>query len=172
MKPFLVFNFFFNSFMVVVVFLFPGWAGFVIGDFSFVFVSPLPVEGVESLFVFAQPTPFILHSSIHQANHPRSTLLLGEGGKKTPPYRRKTNTAQQQLTAQTQISTTAQSARAGETIASADAEIARFHEILRQIDELEVEFDKVRHIRDIVKGFRSRVEGLERKIDGRGGGKR
>lgn len=84
MKPFLVFNFFFNSFMVVVVFLFPGWAGFVIRDFSFVFVSPLPVEGVESLFVFAQPTPFILHSSIHQANHPRSTLLLGGGEKKLP----------------------------------------------------------------------------------------
>lgn len=46
----------------------------------------------------------------------------------------------------------------------ADAEIARFHEILRQIDELEREFDKVRHIRDIVKGFRARVEALDRRI--------
>ncbi|MCJ1462937.1 hypothetical protein MMC07_001541 [Pseudocyphellaria aurata] len=72
------------------------------------------------------------------------------------------------LTAQTQISTISQSARAGAAMAAADAEIARFRDILRQIDELEVEFDKVRHIRDIVKGFRSRVEGLERKVDGRG----
>lgn len=52
-------------------------------------------------------------------------------------------------------------------MAAADAEIGRFREILRQIDELEVEFDKVRHIRDIVKGFRSRVESLERKVEGR-----
>lgn len=72
-----------------------------------------------------------------------------------------------QLTAQTQISTSAQSSRAGNAMAVADAEIARFREILRQIDELEVEFDKVRHIRDIVKGFRARVEGLERRVDGR-----
>jgi hypothetical protein len=28
----------------------------------------------------------------------------------------------------------------------------------------------VRHIRDIVKGFRARVEGLERRVDGKGGG--
>lgn len=54
-------------------------------------------------------------------------------------------------------------------MAAADAEIARFRDILRQIDELEVEFDKVRHIRDIVKGFRSRVEGLEKRVEGRGG---
>lgn len=53
-------------------------------------------------------------------------------------------------------------------MAIADAEIARFRGILRQIDELETEFDKVRHIRDIVKGFRSRVEGLEKRIDGKG----
>lgn len=70
-----------------------------------------------------------------------------------------------QLTTQTQISTMAQSSRASAgAIAAADAEIARFRDILRQIDELEVEFDKVRHIRDIVKGFRVRVEGLERRV--------
>ena len=73
----------------------------------------------------------------------------------------------EQLTAQTQISTHLQSSRASTAIAAADAEIARFKEILRQIDELETEFDKVRHIRDIVKSFRGRVEGLERRIDGR-----
>ncbi|KAL6721889.1 hypothetical protein ACLMJK_000994 [Lecanora helva] len=74
------------------------------------------------------------------------------------------------LTAQTQRSTSHQSSRAASSIAAADVEIARFRDILRQIDELEVEFDKVRHIRDIVKGFRARVEGLERRVDGRHGG--
>ncbi|KAL8925021.1 MAG: hypothetical protein Q9208_003705 [Pyrenodesmia sp. 3 TL-2023] len=74
----------------------------------------------------------------------------------------------EQLTAQTQISTINQSSRAGAAMAAADAEIARFRDIIRQIDELETEFDKVRHIRDIVKGFRARVEGLERKMDARG----
>ncbi|KAL8794816.1 MAG: hypothetical protein Q9195_002644 [Heterodermia aff. obscurata] len=72
------------------------------------------------------------------------------------------------LTAQTQTCTINQSSRAGAAMAVADAEIARFRGILRQIDELETEFDKVRHIRDIVKGFRSRVEGLEKRIDGKG----
>lgn len=49
-------------------------------------------------------------------------------------------------------------------MAGADAEIARFKDILRQIDELETEFDKVRHIRDIVKAFRGRVEGIGRGL--------
>ncbi|KZF20856.1 hypothetical protein L228DRAFT_240591 [Xylona heveae TC161] len=70
----------------------------------------------------------------------------------------------QMLTAQTQIATQAQYGRASNAMAHADAEIARFRDILRQIDELEVEFDKVRHIRDIVKGFRSRVEALDRRV--------
>ncbi|KAL9613549.1 MAG: hypothetical protein Q9167_001934 [Letrouitia subvulpina] len=72
------------------------------------------------------------------------------------------------LTAQTETSTLSQSSRAGNAMAAADAEIARFRGILRQIDELETEFDKVRHIRDIVKGFRARVEGLEKRFDARG----
>lgn len=46
----------------------------------------------------------------------------------------------------------------------ADVEIARFREILRQIDELQMEFDKIRRIREIVKGFRARVEALDRQI--------
>ena len=69
-----------------------------------------------------------------------------------------------QLTTQTTLSSTAQSRSAANTIAGADAEIARFKDILRQIDELETEFDKVRHIRDIVKGFRARVEGVGRGL--------
>lgn len=132
-------------------------------SFSFVF----------NFFFFVAKSLHSLHSHQSQSAPSPFTLpfLLEEGGeeKKNFPFLPDVKKKKKQLTAQTQISTTAQSARAGETIASADAEIARFHEILRQIDELEVEFDKVRHIRDIVKGFRSRVEGLERKIDGRGG---
>ena len=47
---------------------------------------------------------------------------------------------------------------------NADAEIARFRALLREIDELQVEFDKVRRIGEIVKGFRARVQHLERRI--------
>jgi hypothetical protein len=68
------------------------------------------------------------------------------------------------LTLQTTQASTAQSRGAANTMASADSEIARFKDILRQIDELETEFDKVRHIRDIVKAFRGRVEGLGRGL--------
>ena len=57
--------------------------------------------------------------------------------------------------------------RAAGSIASADAEIARFKEILRQIDELETEFDKVRHIRDIVKAYRARVDGISKGMSRR-----
>jgi len=70
----------------------------------------------------------------------------------------------QVLTQQTQLSTQAQYDRAGNAIEIADAEIARFRDILRQIDELEVEFDKVRRIREIVRGFRARVEALDRRV--------
>ncbi|KAF7870443.1 hypothetical protein EAF04_004187 [Stromatinia cepivora] len=54
---------------------------------------------------------------------------------------------------------------AGNAIAMADAEIARFHEILRQIDELELDFDRIRHIRDIVRGYRQRVEEMEQAVE-------
>ncbi|KAF2458391.1 hypothetical protein BDY21DRAFT_284382 [Lineolata rhizophorae] len=70
----------------------------------------------------------------------------------------------QALHAQTQAATTQQYDRAGNAIEMADAEIARFHEILRQIDELQVEFDKVRHISEIVKGYRARVEAIDRRV--------
>jgi hypothetical protein len=55
--------------------------------------------------------------------------------------------------------------RAGNAIAIADSEIARFHDILRQIDELEVDFDRIRHIRDIVRGYRQRVEEMEQQME-------
>lgn len=46
----------------------------------------------------------------------------------------------------------------------ADNEIARFRAILQNIDELELEFDKIKRIREIVRGFRARVEHLERRM--------
>lgn len=68
-----------------------------------------------------------------------------------------------QLAEQTQSSQELQSDRTGSTIALADAEIARSREILRQIDELEEEFDKIRHIREIIKAYRLRVESEAQK---------
>ncbi|KAL1960507.1 hypothetical protein VTO42DRAFT_7806 [Malbranchea cinnamomea] len=55
--------------------------------------------------------------------------------------------------------------QAGNVIADADAEIARVRQILASIDELETEFEKIERIRDIVKGFRSRVENLDQRLD-------
>ncbi|CAI6253245.1 unnamed protein product [Periconia digitata] len=68
------------------------------------------------------------------------------------------------LSQQTQTATQIQYDRAGNAIQMADAEIARFHAILREIDELQVEFDKVRRIGEIVKGFKARVAHLERRF--------
>ncbi|KAJ4297444.1 hypothetical protein N0V90_005335 [Kalmusia sp. IMI 367209] len=70
----------------------------------------------------------------------------------------------QVLTQQTQTATQMQHGRAGNAIQNADAEIARFRAILRELDELQVEFDKVRRIGEIVKGFKARVQHLERRI--------
>lgn len=40
----------------------------------------------------------------------------------------------------------------------------RLRDILRQCDELQNEFLKIKRIGDIVKGFRARVEDLEKRI--------
>lgn len=69
-----------------------------------------------------------------------------------------------QLTQQTQTATQVQDDRAGNAMQMADAEIARFRSILREIDELQVEFDKVRRIGEIVKGFKARVDYLDRRF--------
>jgi len=55
--------------------------------------------------------------------------------------------------------------RSGHAIAIADSEIARFHDILRQIDELEVDFDRIKHIREIVRSYRHRLEEMERDVE-------
>jgi hypothetical protein len=70
----------------------------------------------------------------------------------------------QALSQQTQMATQIQYDRAGNAIQMADAEIARFRQILREIDELQVEFDKVRRIGEIVKGFKARVDRLDRRL--------
>ena len=69
------------------------------------------------------------------------------------------------LSDQSQMVAQQQYDRAGNAIAIADSEIARFHDILRQIDELEVDFDRIRHIRDIVRGYRQRVEEMEQQME-------
>lgn len=69
------------------------------------------------------------------------------------------------LSEQSQAVAQQQYDRAGNAIAVADAEISRFHDILRQIDELEADFDRVRHIRDIVRSYRLRIEEMEHQLD-------
>ena len=69
------------------------------------------------------------------------------------------------LSEQAQMFTQVQYDRAGNIIDGADAEIARYTEILRQLDELEVDFDRIAHIKEIVKGYRSRVVDLERELE-------
>lgn len=67
----------------------------------------------------------------------------------------------------TELATAAQGARGADALAVADAEIARFRALLRQIDELEAEFEKIGRIREMVRGFRARVEAMERRVERR-----
>ncbi|GJN69332.1 hypothetical protein PLIIFM63780_000477 [Purpureocillium lilacinum] len=76
------------------------------------------------------------------------------------------------LSEQAQMFTQVQYDRAGNIIDGADAEIARYTEILRQLDELEVDFDRIAHIKEIVKGYRQRVEELERDLETSGSSSR
>jgi len=69
-----------------------------------------------------------------------------------------------ELYAQSQVATQSQYDRAGNQIQMADAEIARFQEIIRQIDELQTEWDKVRRIGEMVKMMKERVEELDRRL--------
>ncbi|KAK3298510.1 uncharacterized protein B0H64DRAFT_370984 [Chaetomium fimeti] len=69
------------------------------------------------------------------------------------------------LMEQSQIVTLSVYDRAGNLIDNADAEIARYHDIMAQIDELELDFDRIAGIREIVRGFRQRAEELERELD-------
>lgn len=71
----------------------------------------------------------------------------------------------QYLSEQAQMFTQVQYDRAGNIIDGADAEIERYRQILVQLDELETDFDRIAHIKEIVKGYRSRVEELERDLE-------
>ncbi|KAL4772665.1 hypothetical protein BDW60DRAFT_206877 [Aspergillus nidulans var. acristatus] len=55
--------------------------------------------------------------------------------------------------------------RAGNVIRNADAEIARTRSILSSIDDLENELAKIGHIREIVRAYRGRIEGLDQRLD-------
>ncbi|KAI1825813.1 hypothetical protein F4861DRAFT_152224 [Xylaria intraflava] len=69
------------------------------------------------------------------------------------------------LSEQSAIVTMQQYDRAGNLLENADAEIARFQEIMTQIEELELDFDRIAHIRDIVRDYRQRVERLDRELE-------
>lgn len=69
------------------------------------------------------------------------------------------------LTEQSQIVTYNMYDQAGNLTDNADAEIARYHDIIAQIDELDLDFDRISGIREIVRGFRQRAEELERELE-------
>ncbi|PSR94024.1 hypothetical protein BD289DRAFT_459499 [Coniella lustricola] len=69
------------------------------------------------------------------------------------------------LTNQSELVTMSVYDHAGNLIDNADAEIRRFQLIMSQIDELEIEFDRIRHIRDIVRDYRQRVQEMERALE-------
>lgn len=69
------------------------------------------------------------------------------------------------LSEQSQLVAQQQYDRAGNAIEMADAEIARLNDIMRQMDELEDDFDRIKHIRDIVRTYRQRVDQMERSLE-------
>lgn len=69
------------------------------------------------------------------------------------------------LEEQMQLSLQNSTDRAGNVIRNADAEIARTRSILTSIDNLETEFAKIANIREIVKQYRARIEGLDQRLD-------
>ncbi|KAF2479351.1 hypothetical protein BDY17DRAFT_256946 [Neohortaea acidophila] len=70
----------------------------------------------------------------------------------------------EQLHRATETATAAQYDRAHTVMQVADAEIARFRAILAQIDELELEFEKIARIREIVRVYRARVAAVEARL--------
>lgn len=71
----------------------------------------------------------------------------------------------QYLTDQTQAATQAVFDQSNQMLVDADAEIARFTMINQQIDELELDFDRIAHIREIVHEFRQRIEDVEHELE-------
>ncbi|KAI0020677.1 hypothetical protein F4780DRAFT_779356 [Xylariomycetidae sp. FL0641] len=71
----------------------------------------------------------------------------------------------QYLSEQSAVVTMQQYDRAGNLVDTADAEIARYQDIMAQLDELDVDFDRIAHIAEIVRQYKGRVEALEREMD-------
>ncbi|CAK7242354.1 MAG: hypothetical protein STHCBS139747_003842 [Sporothrix thermara] len=67
--------------------------------------------------------------------------------------------------ATTQVATQMMYDETGQMIVDADAEIQRFHKINQQLDELELDFDRIGHIHEIVRDIRMRLEEAERELD-------
>jgi hypothetical protein len=65
---------------------------------------------------------------------------------------------------QTRLASQISAAGPEEALSSANVEIERIQGVLRQIEELQTEWDKIKRIADIVKGFRERVEALDASI--------
>ncbi|KAL2256573.1 hypothetical protein VTK26DRAFT_1468 [Humicola hyalothermophila] len=76
----------------------------------------------------------------------------------------------QYLSEQCEIVTATVYDEAGNLIDNADAEIQRYHDIMAQIEELDLDFDRIAQIREIVSGFRQRALELERELERSGGG--
>ncbi|KAF8435265.1 hypothetical protein BGX38DRAFT_1069392, partial [Terfezia claveryi] len=70
----------------------------------------------------------------------------------------------QALSEQTRTSTQATHHRSSHVVDRATVEIETLRDILRQCDELETEFLKIKRLGEMVKGFRKRVETLEKKM--------
>ncbi|KAL7271662.1 hypothetical protein RUND412_005551 [Rhizina undulata] len=68
------------------------------------------------------------------------------------------------LSNQTLRSTQSTHKRAASVVDRASAEIENLRDILRQCDDLQNEFLKIKRIGEIVKGFRARVEALEKRV--------
>lgn len=69
------------------------------------------------------------------------------------------------LSEQSQVATQMMYDETGQMIVDADAEIERFTKINNQIDELELDFDRIGHIREIVRDIRQRLEEAEHELD-------
>jgi hypothetical protein len=63
-----------------------------------------------------------------------------------------------------EIATEAQNDRSKNAMKKADEEMARFRQMMAQIDQLENEFEKIKRIREIVRSWRTRVEEMERRL--------
>lgn len=74
----------------------------------------------------------------------------------------------QYLSEQAQMFTQVQYDRAGNIIDGADAEIERYTQILQQLDELEMDFDRIANVKEIVKGYKARVADLEKSLESSG----